>query len=243
MTLSRVPATRGALALVCLSLLALGALLDAPSASGALTHPFLSEFTGSDTPDGSLGNLDTSADKVGIDQSTGNVWVIDKQHAVLDKFDASGSFISQIAFGDWGGDPDVAVDNSGTGTQGHVAALAESTGATAAVRVFDSSGNPQFTIPGSSTPDGTFNDACGLAISPSNGDIYVAEFGQSAIDKFDSAGKFITQFSVGFKPCDIAVDTDGTIWAVQWNQSLHKLSSTGVDQGVIDPNNPSAVSI
>ena len=89
---------RGALALACLSLLALFGLFSAPSASGALTHPFLSEFTGSDTPGGSLGT-GTSADKLGVDQSTGNVWVIDKQHAVLDKFDASGSYISQIAFG------------------------------------------------------------------------------------------------------------------------------------------------
>jgi DNA-binding beta-propeller fold protein YncE len=229
---------RGALALVCLSLLALAGLLGAPSASGALTHPFLSEFTGSDTPGGSLGT-GTSADKLAVEQSTGNVWVIDKQHAVLDKFDASGSYISQIAFGPWGADPDVAVDNSGTATQGHVAAAAEF----GPVRVFDSSGTPLFQLDGSTTPDGAFNDDCGLAIDPNNGDIYVAEFGQQVIDKFDSAGNFITQLPVGFGLCDIAVDSDGTIWAVQWNNSLHKLNSSGVDQGVIDPNNPSGVNI
>src|SRR6266511_3941228 len=229
---------RGVLALACLCLLALFGLLSADSASGAFTHPFLSEFTGSDTPAGSLGT-GISADKLAVDQSTGNVWVIDKQHAVLDKFDASGSYISQIAFGGWGADPDVAVDNSGTGTQGRVAAAAEF----GPVRVFDSSGTPLFQIDGSTTPDGVFNDDCGLAIDPNNGDIYVAEYGQQAIDKFDSSGNFITQFPVGFGVCDIAVDTDGTIWAVQWNTSLHKLNSLGVDQGVIDPNNPSAVNI
>jgi DNA-binding beta-propeller fold protein YncE len=226
---------RGALALACLALLALAGLLGAPSASGALTHPFLSEFTGSDTPAGSLG----TADKLAVQQSTGNVWVIDKQHGVLNKFDASGSFISQIDFGGWGADPDVAVDNSGTATQGRVAAAAEF----GPVRVFDSSGTPLFQIDGSTTPDGVFNDNCGLAIDPSNGDIYVAEFGQQAIDKFDSSGNFITQFPVGFGVCDIAVDTDGTIWAVQWMVSLHKLNSSGVDQGVVDPNPTIAVNV
>jgi DNA-binding beta-propeller fold protein YncE len=229
---------RGALALVCLSLLALFGLFSAGSASGALTHPVLSEFTGSDTPGGSLGT-NTSADKLAAEQSTGNVWVIDKQHGVLDKFDASGNYISQIAFGGWGSDPDVAVDNSGTATQGHVAAAAEF----GPVRVFDSSGTPLFQLDGSTTPDGAFNDDCGLAIDPGNGDIYVAEFGQQAIDKFDSSGNFLSQFPVGFGVCDIAVDADGAIWAVQWNNSLHKLDSSGVDLGVVDPNNPSAVNI
>ena len=52
---------RGALALACLSLLALAGLFTAASAMGGQTHPFQSEFTGSDTPAGSLGPRPTSS--------------------------------------------------------------------------------------------------------------------------------------------------------------------------------------
>jgi hypothetical protein len=72
-TAQRGAGRRAVRALACLSLLALAGLLTAPVAMGAFTHPFLSEFTGSDTPQGSLGS---EADKVALRQSTGNVYVI-----------------------------------------------------------------------------------------------------------------------------------------------------------------------
>ena len=106
----------GVLALACLSLLALAGLFTATSALGALTHPFRSEFTGSDTPAGSLG---TPADKVAIRQSTGDVYVIDRTHGVVDIFDDSGSYHSQVgAFAFGSADPDLAVDNSATASEG-----------------------------------------------------------------------------------------------------------------------------
>src|SRR5262245_65088053 len=66
------------------SLLALALLFTATSAMGGQTHPFISEFTGSDTPDGSLGS---TADRVAVRQSTGDVYVIDKTHGVVDIFE------------------------------------------------------------------------------------------------------------------------------------------------------------
>src|SRR5262249_43883637 len=63
--------------------LALAGLFSAGAAMGGQTHPFQTEFTGSDTPDGSLGN---TADRVAIRQTTGAVYVIDKSHGVVDTF-------------------------------------------------------------------------------------------------------------------------------------------------------------
>ena len=82
----------GALVLACLSLFALAGLFTAASAMGGQTHPFQSEFTGSDTPAGSL----STADKLAVRQSTGDVYVIDKSHGVVDTFDGSGSYLSQV---------------------------------------------------------------------------------------------------------------------------------------------------
>jgi hypothetical protein len=208
------------------------------SAGAALLHPFESSFDASDSPAGSF-----QPDKVGIEQSTGDVYVIDKANNVLDKFDSSGNYLSQIAVDGWGAVPDLAVDNSATASEGNVAVAPEG----GDVRVFDSSGTELFQIPatGNTTPDGTFDDNCGLAINPANGDIYVAEFGQQAIDRFDSTGTFISQVTVGFGVCDIAVDTDGTIYAVELNSSLHKIDSAGTDLGVVDTTDggPGAVNI
>jgi hypothetical protein len=202
-------------------------VLMVASAGAVLLHPFESSFDASDSPAGSF-----QPDKVGIDQSTGDVYVIDKANNVLDKFDSSGNYLSQIAVDGWGGSPDVAVDNSATASAGHVAIAPES----GDVRVFDSSGTELFSIPatGNTTPDGAFDDNCGLAINPANGDIYVAEFGQQAIDRFDSTGTFISQVTTDFSPCDIAVDADGTIYAVSPFSSLHKLDASGTDLGVVD---------
>jgi len=208
------------------------------SAGAALLHPFESSFDASDSPAGSF-----QPDKVGIEQSTGDVYVIDKANNVLDRFDSSGSYLSQIAVDGWGAVPDLAVDNSATASEGNVAIAPEG----GDVRVFDSAGTELFQIPaaGNTTPDGAFDDNCGLAINPANGDIYVAEFGQQAIDRFDSAGTFISQVTVGFGVCDIAVDTDGTIYAVELNSSLHKIDSSGTDLGVVDTTDggPGAVNI
>jgi hypothetical protein len=208
------------------------------SAGAALVHPFESSFDASDSPAGSF-----QPDKVGIEQSTGDVYVIDKANTVVDKFDSSGTYLSQISVGSLNGQADVAVDNSATASQGHVAVAAES----GDVTVFDSSGTQLFQIPatGNTTPDNTFDDNCGLAINPANGDIYVAEYGQLAFDRFDSTGTFISQATTDFSPCDIAVDTDGTIYAVSLFSSLHKVDASGTDLGVVDNTDggPGAVNI
>jgi hypothetical protein len=202
-------------------------VLLVPSAGAVLLHPFESSFDASDSPAGSF-----QPDKVGIDQSSGDVYVIDKANNVLAKFDSSGNYLSQSTVDNWGAAPDIAVDNSATASQGNVAIAPEG----GPVTVVDPSGGELFQIPatGNDTPDGQFDDNCGLAIGPADGDIYVAEFGQQAIDRFDSTGAFVSQVTVGFSPCDLAVDTDGTIYAVELNSSLHKLDSTGTDLGVVD---------
>ncbi len=237
MTLSQLRVTVFALTRFCLSVLALAGVFTAIVALGALTHPFISEFTGSDTPQGSLG---TEAEKLAIRQSTGDVYVIASSEGFVDIFAGSaGNFLSQVGpFGGFGGDPDIGVDNSATASEGNLYVLPEF----GPLFAFNSSGTPLYQLDGSTTPVGNFGDVCGTAVD-SNGDVYVADFSNSVIQKFDSSGTYLASLPLSFRPCDIAVDTDGTIYVIHWNQAVHKLDSSGADQGIIDMETPTAVNI
>src|SRR5581483_8167049 len=65
----------------------------------------------------------------------------------------------------------------------------------------------------------------------------------NVLQKFDSTGAYLTTFSLSFSPCDVAVDPNGTIYVIHWNQAVHKLDSAGVDLGIIDTNGPRAVNV
>ena len=223
---------RGALALACL--LALAGVFTAASALAGQTHPFQSDFTGSATPAGSF----STADRVAIRQSTGNVTVIDKGHGVVDTFDASGSYLSQLGPFSFSTEPDIAIDNSATASEGNLYVMPEFQPLSA----YDSSGTLLYQLDGSTTPDGPFGDACGLAVD-SSGILYVGDYGHQKIYKFDSAGTYLETLNVGFTVCDIAVATDGTIWAVQYSTSVHKLAPDGTDLGVIDDQSPRGVGV
>jgi hypothetical protein len=225
---------RGARALACLTLLALAGPLTAMKALGAQIHPFVGSFNGSDSPAGSI-----SADKVAIRQSTGDVYVIDKSHNLVDTFDSSGSYLSQVGpLGGLGGDPDIAVDNSATASEGNLYVLPEF----GPLSAFDASGTPLYQLDGSTTPIGDFGDVCGTAVD-SAGDVYVSDYSNHVIQKFDSSGNYLASIAVSFSPCDIAVDTDGTMYVIHWNNAVHKLDSGGTDQGIIDGNTPKAVNV
>jgi sugar lactone lactonase YvrE len=231
---------RGALTLAWLSVFALAGLFTATSAPAGFTHPVVSEFTGSDTPQGSLGS---EAEKLAIRQSTGDVYVLAAQFRFVDIFDASGNFLSQVEVPPGGSmaDPDIAVDNSGTASDGNLYVLPEF----GPLSAFDPSGTLLYQL--NSTPDNSFGDVCGLAVD-SNGDVYVADFSSGGrLYKFDSDGNFLETIDVPFNPCDLAVDTDGTLYVIQWNNSLHKVAPDGtIDQPPPDPidgDSPRAVNL
>ena len=156
--------TLGRAALVALCALCL-ALMTAASASAA-APTFNSSFDGSGTPAGSM-----TPTKTAVDESTGDVYVIDSAHNVVNKFSSSGTYISQLLGTDvsnppgtgsfnLGGEDDIAVDNSGTSTQGNVYIVSENA---AKVFAFNSSGT--FLWTGDFTTGGY--DTCGVAVDSS----------------------------------------------------------------------------
>ncbi len=73
---------------------------------------------------------------------------------------------------------------------------------------------PALDLNGSGTPAHEFNHACGVA-SDTQGDVYVASAGTSAIDVFDSKHEFLTAIPDGEEPCGLAVSTDGGLYVLE----------------------------
>lgn len=117
----RASALAGALVAVSLCL-----LLAAASASAAPSHAFLFSFEGAETPAGSFAPAG-----VAVDASSGDIYVADRAHDVVDRFDAEGHYLSQLdgaetsagflAFSLGAG---LAVDNSGGSAAGDLYVLA-----------------------------------------------------------------------------------------------------------------------
>lgn len=82
--------------------------------------------------------------------------------------------------------------------------------------------------PGVDHPEKSFTEPCGTAVDRF-GDIYVASAGQNEsegggapvgtggrIDVFDPAGRFLTEFKDKDKPCDLAVDSEGNVFVMEF---------------------------
>jgi hypothetical protein len=96
----------------------------------------------------------------------------------------------------------------------------------ASVKVFDSSGTSKAEIDGSTTPATSFENPTWIAIdnnplSPSAGDVYVADNGHSVIDKFKADGTYLGQITSGEggnplgQIYGLATDPEGKVWVFQ----------------------------
>lgn len=146
---------------------------------------------GSDSPQGSISFVDTSAfvfatDGIAVDDAVGpnrgDVYVADLGHHVVDRYDESGHYLCQI---------------TGTATP----STSECNG-----------------LGGSLTPAGGFTPT-GLAVDASTGTLYVADFDHNVIDKFSSSGAYIGQISDPHVqgPSGVSLDSTGAIYVLNGN--------------------------
>ncbi len=206
-------------ALACACILAFGA----GSAQALLVHT------------GSFGSAGTGAGEfstptgVAVDQTSGDVYVIDSGNSRVEKFDASGNFI--LAFGKGvdqttGGDVCTATsgDTCQAGTNGSSAGEFSSP---AFVAVDNSAG-------------------------ASAGDVYVGDTGDSAVSKFTSGGALVStwgtggQLSSGFTSIDgitvdkngqlLVIDDSNTVWEFGQDGSAttHFATTRGMDRNGMD---------
>ncbi len=226
-----------------------------PSYTYVLIPSFLDSFTGSETPAESFDGVSG----VAVDESSGDVYVLDVGHETIDKFSETGTFICQIS-GDGSGEKEcdagthgpeafsfsegsgVAVDNSTT--DGHQGYLYVADRGHNAVDIFNNAGAYVGRLSGETTP---FDEPAGVAVDGS-GNVYVmsgaVEGAGNVIDEFNSSGVFQEEYSDGFgyQTASIAVNATGTVYVISSGGHVKELKNKGSEQTEIY-SGPSAVAV
>jgi hypothetical protein len=220
-------------------------------ASAIKVHVFKETF-------GSAAQPSFGAQGIAIDQSTGDVLVMDVAASTISRYNADGTAANFSALGtnaiDGKGSGDetpqnglsfagpyasqIAVDNSGTATDGNIYVTQ---GSPNAVDVFSKTGTylGQLTAAGATN----FSEACGVAVDPS-GAVYVGDY-SAGIHKFVPAANppvntdNTATFTTTTNPCALAAGagpTAGFLFAAQYGGPISKLdSSTGELKYTVSP--------
>jgi Divergent InlB B-repeat domain len=222
-----------------LALCALCVALVGSATASAAAPTLRGTFDCSGTPDTSCG-----VDKAAVDLTSGDVYVIDNAHDVVNRFDSAGTYVSQIrgsdttarTFAFTAGDENVvAVDNSGGADQGNVYVVSEaaSFGTGSAVFAFDSSGTELWERQGLS------HDTCGVGVD-ANGNPWIADYIGQTVAQLRVAdggltGTSVSTVSANTNPCEIAFDASNDMYVNSWHNRLDKYDSNGALLTTLDP--------
>jgi NHL repeat len=166
-------------------------------------------ITGEETPQGSFANISSAnvTGAVAVDSSSGtnagDVYVTDVEDGVVDKFSEAGQFLCQIA-----GD-----ETAKTVKEIVEVEIGEGLKAIAPPEECDLAG---------SGLAGSFDEPVGLAVDPSNGDLWVSDRGHATVDEFSAAGKLIGQTT------DPHVTTPGPLAFDATTGNLYVTNGTGL---------------
>ncbi len=165
---------------------------------------------------GGSGTFQQGPDSMAIDPS-GNVYIVDQGHFLVQKFDSAGNFLLQ-----WGSQDYTATGMgafsfpSGIAVDPITGNIFVSDEYNSFVQVFDSSGNFLFQFGGNPDLANTspFYPA-GIAID-SNGNVFVVDQGNIVVQEFTDTGTFVTQWGSGTfsYPTNIAVDGNGNLFVL-----------------------------
>jgi DNA-binding beta-propeller fold protein YncE len=181
------------------------AVVDVFDAAGA----YKCQITGSSKPpatecDGVVGSETPSKGfltprGLAVNQDTGEIYVLDAEHGVIDRFTITGKFASQVEFSK------APIELSGGETRGLAVnstngEIYVGEGHTSSVAIFDSSGTFVETWTGSNTPAESFAPAgsgseINVAVDDASGRVYVTASAQKITDVFEASGSYVTQFS------------------------------------------------
>jgi len=77
-------------------------------------------------------------------------------------------------------------------------------------------------------PEAQLEGICGIAISPTTGDLYVSDYYHHAVDVFTSGGGYKSQISVNPLDgvCQLAFDPSANLYANEWHESVMQLKPT-----------------
>jgi hypothetical protein len=211
-------------AIVCVSI---SALIVVPTAAAEKTHLFDSATTAN------FGSIEHPLG-LSIDQSNGDVYAASLDRGSIYKYTASGEPVTTfgggsghatVPFGPW----QLAVDQAShdlyvtSGEYGNTVEKLDSEGHV--VTSFGTNGNL------------TVAEPIGVAVDPSNGNLYVASYAESKIEVFSSAGVQITEFStLPATPTSLAVNASGQVFVgggYGGYGGLERFSPSGSFEGLV----------
>lgn len=236
------------MALVCL-LLGPGLLRPEAAFAAALEHPFLGSFGVASQP------TFTEAEGLAVDQSTGDLLVIDAGHrhageGTLSRWhpDGTPAPFSSLGTNVIGGlrfnfpeEVQVAVDNSGGPTEGDIYVTQVEP---ASIRIYAPDGSSLGQLTNSS--EGPLHEPCGVGVD-STGNVFVGDF-SGHIHKYGDPPVNGTTTDFGFaENCTLAAGagtTAGALFAAHLHGSLAKLDgATGLEDFALDPGPTVTVSV
>jgi hypothetical protein len=226
------------------------------------THILLSTFNGSDAPSpfGAAGKVppalavDNSATATG-----GDVYVTDDAHAVVDRFDASGKYLSQIdgsetphksfrenqdieeslslAVDPASGDlyvslPSVGMIDKFDESGGVVSGFGDEGDVSAANIPAEAGGVKQLGAPGVGAPF----QPVSVAVDPGTAELYVGDEANGVVDVFSASGEYLRQFAVQGSPLSLAIDAAGHLFVSTSTDSsaLNELDVYEAASGLLD---------
>lgn len=218
------------LLLLCGAVLALALAL--PGLASAAEPQELTSFTcsvatpcsGKKAADGTTADETTlNAKWLAVDESTGDLYLVDETDDAIDKFSAGGTFLSQLRVPageggtfSWSGENGIAVDNSGGSRQGWVYAESEA----GWVYAFNGAGTFQW-----KTNEGV-SDVCGVAVDGA-GNPWYSDY-DNGLQELTPAGHVAGSPVVGEipleGPCALAFDSEGNAIVQSFNGSAGKYS-------------------
>jgi len=175
-------------------------------------------FSGSFGSHGSGPGMFTAPAGMAVNESTGDVYVVDKGDDRVELFSSSGSFEGQF---------------DGTATYEHDGEQ----------KATEAAPSGQLSAPEGIAVDNT----CALhgldpqsveceELDPSNGDVYVADVGHAVVDKFSSLGAYLGQITEGpsgtpLSELDgVTVGREGNPWVYEGNGELYRFSEAAINE-------------
>lgn len=191
---------------------------------------------GAGSGDGEL----TTPGRAAVEQSTGNLFVVDSGNDRVQVFESqeggTATYLTQFGSGQLNDPWGIAIDEDAGQTYVYVAdagndRIVKYASDEAAVPSF--SVDASFTSPAKGAGAGEVGDFhAALAIDPTNGDLIVADNSKALIQRFESDGTFLSSFdgsngAAAFEgPIDVAANSSGDIYVVDANGNIAEADGT-----------------